>query len=69
MVIRTLLGVSKIVRLTASISGGMPEISQNTLKKFTSGYDGCLQDFTLTKDYRLQMVQSAQNGQNVIRCS
>lgn len=49
--------------------GGMPDVSQRTLKKFTSGYNGCLQDLTLAEDYRLQMVQSAQNGQNVLRCS
>ena len=47
----------------------MPEVSQKTLKKFTTGYSGCNQDFTLSEDYRLHMVQSAQNGRNVLRCS
>lgn len=60
----TMLNTNKILYL-----GGMPEVSQKTLKKFTSGYNGCLQDFTLAEDYRLQMVQSAQNGRNVRRCS
>ena len=68
-------GISKLSDITctyktsAFILGGMPEVSQKTLKKFTSGYNGCLQDFTLAEDYRLQMVQSAQNGRNVRRCS
>lgn len=60
----TMLNTNEILYL-----GGMPEVSQKTLKKFTSGYNGCLQDFVLSEDYRLQMVQSAQNGRNVLRCS
>lgn len=60
----TMLNTNKILYI-----GGMPDVSQRTLKKFTSGYNGCLQDLTLAEDYRLQMVQSAQNGQNVLRCS
>ena len=51
------------------IKGGMPDVSQGTLRKFSSGYSGCIQDMILDNDFSLSLLQSADSGRNIVPCS
>ncbi|XP_071147127.1 pikachurin-like [Mytilus edulis] len=48
--------------------GGMPEVSQNSLNKFTSGFHGCIKDLMLAEDYLFNLVDHAESGRNVHSC-
>ncbi|CAI9728070.1 pikachurinpikachurin-like [Octopus vulgaris] len=49
--------------------GGMPDIVHHTRRRFTSGFHGCLTDFTLGTDLKVDLVEQADVGQNVWQCS
>ena len=49
-------------------AGGMEDIVHNTLRKYTIGYQGCISSATLATDYRLQLIDDADDGSNISRC-
>eukprot|EP00106_Octopus_bimaculoides_P021802 XP_014789244.1 PREDICTED: pikachurin-like [Octopus bimaculoides] len=49
--------------------GGMPDIVHHTRRRFTTGFHGCLTDFTLGTDLKVDLVEQADVGQNVWQCS
>ncbi|XP_053394807.1 pikachurin-like [Mercenaria mercenaria] len=60
----TMLNTNKILYI-----GGMPDVSQGTLRKFSSGYNGCIQEMVLDNDFSLSLLQSADSGRNIVPCS
>lgn len=60
----TMLNTNNVLYL-----GGMPDVLQGTLRKFTSGYTGCIQDLVLDDDFSLSLLQSADSGRNIVPCS
>lgn len=48
--------------------GGMPDVSQNSLGKFSSGYVGCMKDVILATDFNIKMMNHAQSGRNIYHC-
>ncbi|XP_033738487.1 pikachurin-like [Pecten maximus] len=59
----TMLNTNKMLYV-----GGMPNVSQNTLRKFTQGFDGCIASLMLAEDYDIRLVEEAQNGRNILPC-
>lgn len=49
--------------------GGMADIFQNSMKKFSTGFVGCLKDMMLAEDYQFNLVEKAQSGNNIKSCS
>ncbi|XP_046330214.1 pikachurin-like [Haliotis rufescens] len=59
----TVLNTNKILYI-----GGMPDVSQNSLGKFSSGYVGCMKDVILATDFNIKMMNHAQSGRNIYHC-
>ena len=47
----------------------MEEIVHNTLKKYKSGFVGCISNVTLATDYTIDLIKQAASGQNIQQCS
>ncbi|KAL3869158.1 hypothetical protein ACJMK2_041871 [Sinanodonta woodiana] len=60
----TMLNTNKVLYI-----GGMPDVSKNTLRKFTTGFKGCIQDLILGEDLTLSLTENAQKGRNILPCS
>ncbi|XP_052775155.1 pikachurin-like isoform X2 [Mya arenaria] len=59
----TMLNTNKILYI-----GGMPNTGGLTLKKFTSGFEGCIKDMTLSENFQLKLLSAADSGRDVIPC-
>lgn len=51
------------------VSGGMSDIFSQTLGRFTSGFRGCISNFTLDSDERVNLIADAADIVNVSQCS
>ncbi|KAK6179410.1 hypothetical protein SNE40_011777 [Patella caerulea] len=60
----TMLNTNKMVYL-----GGMTDVAEKTLGKFTTGYTGCIKDITLATDFKVKLIGHAQSGRNVNQCT
>lgn len=60
----TVLNTNKLMYI-----GGLPDVPQGTLSKFTAGYSGCIQDFVLDQDISVSLLSSSVSGRNVVPCS
>lgn len=49
--------------------GGMPEVSQNSMQKFSTGFIGCIKDMMLAEEYQFSLVEKAQSGSNIEACT
>ena len=52
-------------------AGGMPSdsLAHKTLKKFTSGFQGCIANVTLATDYKINLMHDVIDGENIKQCS
>ena len=50
------------------ISGGMREIVHSTLKKYKTGFSGCIANVTIATDYTLDLLGEAVAGENIRQC-
>jgi hypothetical protein len=46
----------------------MPEVSQNSMRKFSTGFIGCIKDMMLAEEYQFSLVEKAQSGSNIETC-
>ena len=60
---------SKMLWPLVFFAGGIQDVLENTQRKFTSGFVGCISDLTLAEDYPMKLVEKAQSGRNVHSCS
>ncbi|KAL4236805.1 hypothetical protein ACF0H5_005192 [Mactra antiquata] len=60
----TMLNTNKILYI-----GGMTDVFHDTLHKYTTGYSGCMKDVIFDEDFMLNLLESADNGRNIIPCS
>ena len=61
-------GKSHVEGRFSHISGGLPHVSYNTRGMYSTGFDGCIQDVFLKKDYPLQLTKSVTEGQGITQC-
>jgi hypothetical protein len=47
----------------------MPEVSQNSMRKFSTGFIGCIKDMMLAEEYQFSLVEKAQSGSNIETCT
>ena len=47
----------------------MPEVSQNSMQKFSTGFIGCIKDMMLAEEYQFSLVEKAQSGSNIEACT
>lgn len=60
----TILNTNQILYI-----GGMPEVSQNSMRKFSTGFIGCIKDMMLAEEYQFSLVEKAQSGSNIETCT
>ena len=51
-------------------AGGMKvnEMAEKTLKKFTTGFEGCISSLTLSATHHVQLMDDVMDGENVREC-
>jgi len=50
-------------------AGGMDNIVLGTLRKYSTGFVGCLSNVTLAADYAIDLTGDADDGRNIRQCS
>jgi hypothetical protein len=50
------------------LAGGMPQVAQSTVGKFSSGFIGCISNLTLATDYKVDLMDEVRDGRNVEQC-
>ena len=51
--------------------GGMhvDQLAHNTLKKFTTGFEGCISDLTLAAKHHVDLMEDVEDGENIHECT